>query len=101
VRGYPYKSLGPEDADGDLIGGHYLTTASIEYAHYFGESWGMAVFSDAGRAFSDGSEPLHVGAGFGFRWRSPVGPLRIDIGFPLDDTEYSTPRLHLSIGPEL
>ncbi len=101
VRGYAYKSLGPKNANGDLLGGERMISASLEYVRFLGSSFGLALFVDGGKAFSSSAEPVHVGAGFGLRWRTPVGPLRIDIGFPIDDDEYDSPRLHLSIGPEL
>ena len=101
VRGYAYKSLGPKNADGELIGGEQMLSGSLEYVRFVVGNFGLALFADAGKAFSNSAEPVHLGAGFGLRWRSPVGPLRVDIGFPIDDDEHDTPRLHLSIGPEL
>ena len=64
------------------MGGQYLAIASGEYEYYFKEDWGAAVFVDAGDAFTDGFS-LNVGAGVGLRWRSPLGPVRIDVGFPV------------------
>jgi translocation and assembly module TamA len=59
----------------------------------------VAAFVDVGDAFND--EPTtHVGAGFGLRWQSPVGPVRVDIAHGFDQ-EGSAVQLHLTIGPDL
>ncbi|MDE2147596.1 MAG: BamA/TamA family outer membrane protein, partial [Burkholderiales bacterium] len=81
VRGYDYRSLGPI-VDGSVGSGNVLYTTSVELAHPIVRSlpalWG-AVFVDAGNA---GNTFQHlnpaVGLGVGVRWRSPVGPLRVD-----------------------
>jgi len=85
-----------------VIGGEYLAIASAEYEYYFNEDWGAAVFADAGDAFTDGFS-LNVGAGVGIRWRSPLGPIRLDVGFPVAtklEPEDSW-RLHLQLGPDI
>ena len=99
VRGYGYQELGPRDADDRVIGGKHLLAASAEVEHMFNDSWGVAGFVDAGDAFNDDFD-ARVGVGLGLRWRSPVGPVRVDVGVGLDDPE-RTVRLHLTIGPEL
>lgn len=101
LRGYDLREVGPR-LDGAVIGGRHLLVGSAEVDHFFGGGkWGMAAFVDAGDAvgrFSDYSAV--VGAGLGLRWRSPVGPVRLDIarGFDNPDTDY---RIHLTIGPDL
>ena len=82
------------------VGASNVVTASIEYERYFKGPWGAAVFVDSGSAF-DGSKPdLHTGVGFGVRWRSPVGPVRVDIarGLKSPDSPFT---LHLNIGADL
>ncbi len=100
VRGYSYESLGPTDDGGDVIGGEHLMTGSIEFEHYFSDRLGMAVFIDAGNALESFGDDLEQGAGFGLRWRSPVGPVRIDLANAIstDDKDW---RLHVNIGPDL
>ena len=99
VRGYAYESLGPTDENGDVIGGEHLMTGSIEFEHYFNDKMGMAVFIDAGNALESFGDDLEQGAGFGFRWRSPVGSVRIDLANAIsDDNDW---RLHVDIGPDL
>jgi len=100
VRGYAYESLGPEDDNGDVIGGEHLMTGSIEFEHYFNDRWGAAVFIDAGNALESFGDDLEQGAGFGVRWKSPVGPVRIDLANAIS-TDDKGWRLHVNIGPDL
>ena len=98
VRGYVYRSLGPL-VDGAVGSGLSLFTASAELARPFLDSmpslWG-AVFVDAGNAAASFSALKPVfGVGVGVRWRSPVGPLRLDLAY---GTETHKPRLHFSVG---
>lgn len=101
IRGYDIDSIGPVDANNEVVGGTYLTVISAELEHYFTESWGLAAFVDTGNAFGgDGSSiGFQTGIGLGLRWRTPVGPIRVDIAHPLDDSSNDF-RLHLRIGPE-
>ncbi len=98
VRGYAYRSLGPTVA-GALLSGRVLFTGSAEVAHpisdRFPSLWGAA-FIDAGNA-ADHWKDLHpvLGYGVGLRWRSPVGPLRMDVAY---GDEVHKVRLHLSVG---
>jgi translocation and assembly module TamA len=103
VRGYGYKTLGPIDEDGKVIGGRHLLIMSIEYEQRLTERWGVALFYDIGNAINTPSDPLKEGAGLGIRWRSPVGSIRLDMASPLAtlDTPHPLWRLHLSIGPDL
>ncbi|MEO5772084.1 MAG: BamA/TamA family outer membrane protein, partial [Burkholderiaceae bacterium] len=98
VRGYGYRSLAPQVGGVD-VGGRVLATASVEIARPISQrlpSIWWATFIDAGRAaerWSDWSPAW--GAGFGVRWRSPVGPLRVDLAYGEEVKEW---RLHLSVG---
>lgn len=99
VRGYAYRTLGPIGIDGLLKSGRMVWTGSVEMARpiyadkpqYLG-----AVFIDAGQAADSwkGLRPVY-GYGLGLRWRSPVGPFRIDLAWP---EHGSKPRLHFSVG---
>jgi len=100
VRGYDYQTLAPEDESGDVVGGHYLGVGSIELDYLFVGNFGAALFVDSGNAADDFLPSLKTGAGIGFRWRSPVGMLRIDIAHPFDDPDNNY-RLHITIGPAL
>lgn len=103
IRGYEWREVGPrvvEDGDeGFALGAKHVFTASAEYEHYFTDTWGGAVFVDSGSAFDD-TPDWRTGVGIGVRWRSPVGPLRFDIGHGLDDPDSSF-TLHLNIGADL
>jgi translocation and assembly module TamA len=100
VRGYSWRSLGPLDRNGNVIGGNSLITSSIEIAHPFTErlpSVWWATFYDAGSAASRFSDlKIDRGYGVGLRWRSPVGPLKIDLSH--GQGEHHLLRLDLSVG---
>lgn len=98
VRGYKYRSLGPTDEDGDVIGGSNLLVGSVEYDVRFARNWAFAVFYDEGNAY-DESIDTRRGAGVGLRWISPIGPIRLDLASALDND--NDLRLHLSMGPDL
>ena len=105
IRGYEWREVGPRvlDNDGEVafaLGARNVVTASLEYERYFDDSpWGAAVFVDTGDAFDGGSPDLHTGVGIGARWKSPVGPIRVDIARGLDDPD-SPFTLHLNIGAD-
>ena len=82
VRGYSYQSLGVREGEA-IVGGRYMTTASLEYVRWFSADWGGAVFFDVGDAtdnLRDLSNPAR-GYGIGARWRSPAGPLAFDLAY--------------------
>jgi translocation and assembly module TamA len=99
VRGYEARTLAPLAPDGSLVGGKSLFTSSVELARPISAKlpsvW-WAVFVDAGRA-AQSFTTLHpaVGYGAGIRWRSPVGPLKMDLAY---GNETHRVRLHLSVG---
>lgn len=103
VRGYGWHEIGPRIA---TAGGAYdtgarnLLAASLEVERYFRGPWGAAVFVDTGSAFEGRTPDLHTGVGIGLRWRSPVGPVRIDIAHGLQSPD-SPITLHLNIGADL
>ncbi len=101
VRGYEYNSLGPRGADDKPIGGTQLLVGSLEYEHILTESWSLAAFYDAGNAMNNFSEPLAYGTGFGVRYRSPIGLIRLDLAQPLNKELGNARYFHISIGPDL
>lgn len=103
VRGFDYNRLGPTDDDENVVGGKYLITGSAELEHMFTDSWGMAAFVDAGNAADQWDMSLEVGVGFGVRWRSPLGMIRLDFATPLDKERRppNNVEIHISIGPDL
>jgi translocation and assembly module TamA len=102
IRGYGYKTLGPTDEFGNVVGGKGQLVGSIEFDYLIKPKWAIAGFVDAGNAFDDSDFDVKVGAGFGVRWQSPIGPLGIDLGFPVDDPDSEdSVRLHFRMGPDL
>lgn len=100
IRGFDYQQVGEVNATGGVIGGEYLVVGSGEYEHYFLENWGAAVFVDAGDAFKSEFN-VNVGAGFGLRWKSPIGVVRVDLARPVVTELDESWRVHLVIGPDL
>jgi translocation and assembly module TamA len=102
VRGYDYKALGPTDADGNVIGGANKLVGSLEFDARIFANWSAAVFVDSGNAFNTFSDmSLKTSVGAGIRWYSPLGPVRLDAGVPLDNDAPDSFRIHISLGPDL
>ena len=103
IRGYGYREVGPilvtESGKRYALGAKNVLTGSVEYEHYFNDSWGAAAFVDTGDAFDDRPD-FRTGVGIGVRWRSPVGPVRIDVAHGLNDPD-SQFEIYLNIGADL
>lgn len=103
IRGYAWREVGPRIPGNDgkqyALGAKNVATGSLEFEQYFNDSWGAAVFVDSGSAF-DGTPDWRTGVGVGLRWRSPVGPLRVDIARGINDPD-SGFQLYLNIGADL
>jgi outer membrane protein insertion porin family len=97
VRGFDFGEAGPEDINGDVIGGTKELILSAEWIFPLIKNMGLrgVIFYDAGKAFDDDenlSFDLRHSVGFGIRWKSPMGPLRVEWGFnlsPEDDEKDS------------
>ncbi|MFO7892559.1 MAG: autotransporter assembly complex family protein [Longimicrobiales bacterium] len=104
VRGFSYRSLGPVGADGDITGGRHQLTGSIELEQEVMGPFAIAVFTDAGNVFADRAAvdlgALEQGAGFGLRWRSPIGSVRADLAWPVSRLG-DAPRVHFVVGGTL
>ena len=89
VRGYGYQRLGPRDFEGDPIGGRGLAEFSLESRIRFG-NFGVVPFLDGG-TLSNRITPdfngWQFGAGLGLRYYSTFGPIRVDVGTPLNPRE--------------
>ncbi|WP_295994009.1 autotransporter assembly complex family protein, partial [Rugamonas sp.] len=81
VRGYAFQELGVREGAA-ITGGRYLATASAEFQYWFKPTYGAAVFYDAGNA-GDTFNALHPKSGYGVggRWKSPVGPINVDVAY--------------------
>jgi translocation and assembly module TamA len=101
VRGFGLDQIGPTDELGDVVGGRYLAVGSVELERWLQGRWSAAAFVDAGNAFDpDYANRAEYGAGLGVRWRSPVGPIRLDLASALS-RDGAPWRLHIVVGPEL
>ncbi|WP_157608850.1 autotransporter assembly complex protein TamA [Shewanella violacea] len=113
IRAYSYQELGPHidyiNDDGtkgrEVVGGRYLMVGSLEYQYYVTPSWRIGTFIDAGNAFDVNQiEPI-VSVGGGIHWISPIGPIKLDLGFGVKGTETDTMdrpwRIHLTMGAVL
>jgi len=98
IRGYNFNTISPRNDDGDAIGAKNLFISSLEYEQRIGQQWGVAVFTDVGSAFSDKFK-LKKSVGVGARWFSPIGPIRLDLGFPINDDDNNF-QIHITVGPD-
>ena len=105
MRGYVFQAIGPQDAEGVPTGGNSLTEVSAELRYRFqafGSDLGVVAFLDGGQVY-DSALPqfnnLRFGAGLGLRYFTSFGPVRIDVGTPIQPRE-GDPRitLYVSIG---
>ncbi|WP_133479819.1 autotransporter assembly complex protein TamA [Cognatilysobacter segetis] len=102
IRGYGWRVVGPRvgnDGQRFAVGARNVVTASAEYEQYLNDRWGYAVFVDTGSAFNRRPD-MHTGVGVGVRWRSPVGPVRIDVAHGLNSPD-SPFQIYLGLGAEL
>ena len=101
VRGYGLRDIGIQRANGATGPGRYLAVASIEWQRPIlrgglPSEFESTLFLDAG-AVADKSQDLRpaVGVGAGVRWRSPIGPLQMDLAYGVKVKQL---RLHVSVG---
>ena len=95
IRGYGFQTLGIKQGDA-VLGGRVLLTGSGELVQWLTPAWGAAAFIDFGNAAEAWRdyEPVY-GYGLGARWKSPVGPVGVDIAYGEDTKDY---RLHFNLG---
>jgi translocation and assembly module TamA len=105
VRGYGYREIGPTDANGDPTGGRSLAEASIEArigTEFFDGALSIVPFVDAGTVSTStlpDLETFRVGAGLGVRYKTGFGPIRVDVGVPLNPGPGDSPvAVYVSLG---
>jgi len=103
VRGYEFRSISPEDADGDETGGRSAVTGSVELRYRFLEDFGIVPFFDAGTVSRDPTpkfdEPIRYAVGLGLRYYTSFGPIRADVAVPLNPRKDDDPvAFYVSIG---
>lgn len=101
VRGYGYRDIGVQRADGLIGPGRYMAVGSVEWQrpmlrNGLPSEWENTLFVDVG-SVADRPQDLKpvVGLGTGVRWRSPIGPLQIDLAYGVKTQQF---RLHMSVG---
>ncbi|GEP10726.1 membrane protein [Methylobacterium gnaphalii] len=105
VRGFAYRTLGPRGPFGLPIGGRSLLEGSIEARIKVTDTIGIVPFFDAGTAFAstlpDFDERIRKAVGLGLRYYTGIGPIRVDVAFPLDTIKGYHERpvaLYISLG---
>jgi translocation and assembly module TamA len=95
VRGYRYLSLGLREGEA-IVGGRVMALGSLEYQFPVSGPWWGAAFIDAGNVVDTPSQwrPA-LGYGAGVRWRSPIGPVNLDLAWGQRDQQL---RVHFSVG---
>lgn len=104
IRGFDYRDVGPKDENGEPIGGKSMVMGSIELTFPIITKIRGAVFYDTGNVYTDYMEfdlgDMRSGAGVGLRLELPIGPIRLDYGWPIDRDEFqdSSGRFDFNIG---
>ena len=103
VRGYKYQSIGPKNEDGNPIGGLSFTDVGLEARFKVSESIGLVPFLDGGMVYDSAipkfGKDMYWGAGLGLRYYTPIGPVRLDVGVPLQDRQNNKAfQIYLSLG---
>ena len=103
IRGYAFQSVGPL-VNGEPVGGRSLLELSAELRVMLSQRLGLVAFTDGGSVFEDilsgSNDGLRWGTGLGIRYFTPVGPLRLDVGIPLNRREGvdDSFQIYLSLG---
>ncbi len=105
IRGYQYQKVGPLDEENDPIGGRSVLEASAEVRFRLTETIGIVPFVDAGTVFtnpeftSEGDDTIRWAAGIGGRYFTIIGPVRLDVAFPLNKRDVDDDfQFYVSIG---
>jgi outer membrane protein assembly complex protein YaeT len=103
VRGFGRRRLGPRSPSGDPLGGLSLLEGSLELRRPLWSDLGGALFLDFGqlstRSFHIPADAVRFASGFGLSYRTPVGPLRLDVGFPFQPPRGDPSwQIHFSVG---
>lgn len=103
VRGFDQDTLGPKGSDGNPTGGNVFLMGNIELRTSVGKGLGIVPFIDVGNVWVNMNKvvmsDMRYTAGLGLRYRTPVGPLRVDYGMKLNrEPGESKGALHFSVG---
>jgi len=98
-RGYAYQQVGEKTPDGVPLGGVSLIDFILEYRHrmFFEKFWGALFYDTSMLSLKPNyfSDTFYDSVGFGIRYLTPIGPLRVDFGFPQKEGGF---EFHISIG---
>ena len=93
LRGFPFREVGPKDQNGEPLGGQTMSRATIEFTFPIIEKARGAIFYDTGFVNSDawsfGFNHIASDIGVGLRLDLPIGPLRLDYGYPIQRDGYN------------
>jgi translocation and assembly module TamA len=104
IRGYAYQSVSPQiPLTDNPLGGTAITAGALEFRQRFGQSFGGAVFVDAGQVSSKLDllpSDLYFGVGAGMRYYTPIGPIRLDVAVPLRHytIDYEPFQVYIGLG---
>ncbi len=103
VRGYPFNSLGPKDVDGNPVGGRLLVLGNLEVRVRIVGNLGVVLFTDTGGLWNSFDEvdlnSAGFGTGFGLRYHTVFGPIRLDYGFaPTWRNSLKRGKIYIGIG---
>lgn len=103
VRGYTYQSIGPRNNDGDPLGGRSFQFVNLESRFMVTEDIGIVPFLDGGMVYREEFPQIignmDWGTGLGFRYYTPIGPVRLDVATPLHRIDGDPPvQFYISIG---
>ena len=104
VRGFKNEEIGPEDANGNNIGGNKEIILNVEYIiPVLPQTFQFITFFDAGGAVLNGqsfsSGTIRKSVGIGVRLFLPIGPVRVDLGYKLDRKKGESPtQFHFGVG---
>jgi len=103
VRGYGFQTLGPEDSEGNPLGGNVMVLGNVEARFDVIGNFGAVLFCDAGgiwtevQQISTGTAGFGIGAGI--RYNTLVGPIRLDYGFaPTWENSLKRGKVYFAIG---
>lgn len=103
IRGFEFQKVGPLDDDNDPLGGRSVLELNAEVRVRITETIGIVPFIDGGTVFDDSvptfDETFRWAGGLGLRYFSPVGPVRLDVAFPINPRSVDeTFQFYISLG---
>src|SRR5205809_1160132 len=103
LRGFPFREVGPQDENGEPLGGKSMWRTTIEWTFPIIEKARGAIFYDTGfvnsSEWSFGFNHIDSDIGVGLRLDLPIGPLRLDYGYPVQrDGYHGGGRFNFNVG---